>query len=285
MPLRPVSDLHLVADEQQIVFLTQLRRALDIGLVQRHHAALALHDLHHDGCALVFRDQPRKIRQIVRFGIDEPVRQRQEIVVEHVLPGRGQRGDGPAVETVFERDDGGIFLALLILRPFPGGLDGALVRLRAGVAEEDLLHAGLFAQQLRELRARLGVVKVRDMLQRPELLCDGRHPLLVGYAEDIDGDASGQVDVLLAVLVPDERALALHDRDGEARICACDIGLVQLLNVHDPSSYLVNIVPMPSFVSISIRMACGTRPSMMNTRFTPHSMALRQHSAFGIMPP
>ena len=61
--------------------------------------------------------------------------------------------------------------------------------------------------------------------------------------------------------------------------------LIQLLNIHASSSYFVNIVPMPSFVSISIRIACGTRPSMMNTRFTPHSIAFRQHSAFGTMPP
>jgi hypothetical protein len=31
--------------------------------------------------------------------------------------------------------------------------------------------------------------------------------------------------------------------------------------------FQTNMVPMPSSVSISIRMECGMRPSMMNTRF------------------
>ena len=123
------------------------------------------------------------------------------------------------------------------------------------------------------------------MLKRTDLIYDGGHPFLVRHAEDIDGNAGGQVDVFPACIVPDERALALDDCHGEARVGIGNIGLVQFLGIHVCSSYLVNIVPMPSFVSISIKIACGTRPSMMNTRLTPHSMALRQHSAFGIMPP
>ena len=45
------------------------------------------------------------------------------------------------------------------------------------------------------------------------------------------------------------------------------------------------MVPMPSFVSISIRMACGTRPSMIKTRCTPQRMASMQQVTFGSMPP
>ena len=45
------------------------------------------------------------------------------------------------------------------------------------------------------------------------------------------------------------------------------------------------MVPMPSFVSISIRMACGTRPSMIKTRCTPKRMASMQQVTFGSMPP
>ena len=40
------------------------------------------------------------------------------------------------------------------------GLDGALVGLGAGVGEEDLFHAGLLAQQLRQLRVGRGEVEV-----------------------------------------------------------------------------------------------------------------------------
>ena len=280
-----IADLHLVADEKQIILFAQFRRALDIRLVQRHDAALALHDLHHDGGAFVGLDQLLKVSQIVRLGIDEALGQGSKIVVEDILTGRGQGGDRAAMEAVFQGDDGGIVLTLFLLRPLPGGLDGALVRLRAGIAEEDLLHAGLFAEHLRKLYAWLRIIEIRNMLERAELLGDGGHPFLVRHAEDINGNAGRQLDIFLARIVPDERTLALYNCHGEARVGVRNIGLVKLLCIHVRSSYLVNIVPMPSFVSISIRMACGTRPSMMNTRFTPHSMALRQHSAFGIMPP
>ena len=47
----------------------------------------------------------------------------------------------------------------------------------------------------------------------------------------------------------------------------------------------MNMVPMPSSVSISMSIACGIRPSMMNTLCTPHLTAFMQHSTLGIMPP
>ena len=44
-------------------------------------------------------------------------------------------------------------------------------------------------------------------------------------------------------------------------------------------------VPAPPAVKSSIRIACGTRPSMMTAPSTSASTALRQVSIFGIMPP
>ena len=44
-------------------------------------------------------------------------------------------------------------------------------------------------------------------------------------------------------------------------------------------------VPAPPAVKSSIRMACGTRPSMMTAPSTSASTAPRQVSIFGIMPP
>ena len=101
-----------------------------------------------------------EIVEIVRLGIGKALRQRQKVVVEHVLTGRGERCDRAAVEAVFERDDGVVFRALVLSRVFARGLDGAFVGLRAGVGEEDLFHAGLFAQQLRQLRVGRGEVEV-----------------------------------------------------------------------------------------------------------------------------
>ena len=110
-----IADLYFIADEKQIIFLAQLCRALDIRLVQRHDTALALHNLHHDGGTFVGLDQLLEIGQIVGLSIDEALCQRGKIMVEHVLTGRGQRGDCAAMETVFQGDDGGILLPFLLL--------------------------------------------------------------------------------------------------------------------------------------------------------------------------
>ena len=60
-------------------------------------------------------------------------------------------------------------------------------------------------------------------------------------------------------------------------------------NVALPASqtgrYSPIMVPAPSSVSSSIRIAWGTRPSMITTFFTPRLMASMQHSTLGIMPP
>ena len=159
-----VADLHLVADEQQVLLGGELGSTFDKFLRQRDDAALALHDLHHDGGALVRGDLRLEIVEVIRLGVGKALRQRQKVVVEHVLPGRGERCDRAAVEAVFERDDGVVLRAFVVGGVLARGLDGALVGLRAGVGEEDLLHAGLLAQQLRQLRVGRGVVEVRGVL-------------------------------------------------------------------------------------------------------------------------
>lgn len=155
-----IADLYFIADEKQIIFLAQLCRALDIRLVQRHDTALALHNLHHDGGTFVGLDQLLEIGQIVGLSIDEALCQRGKIMVEHVLTGRGQRGDCAAMETVFQGDDGGILLPFLLLRPFSSSLDSTFICLRAGIAEEDLLHAGLFAEHLCKLGTGLRIIQI-----------------------------------------------------------------------------------------------------------------------------
>ena len=124
--------------------------------------------------------------------------------MEHVLTGRGERRDRAAVEAVFERDDGVILRALAVGGVLARGLDGALVGLGAGVGEEDFLHAGFFAQQLRQLRVGRGVVEVGGVLHGAQLLGHGADPRGVGDAEAVDGDARRHVDIDLAVRVPDE---------------------------------------------------------------------------------
>ena len=48
---------------------------------------------------------------------------------------------------------------------------------------------------------------------------------------------------------------------------------------------MVIVVPVPLSDTNSLRIECGTRPSMIETLFTPALTAFTAHSTFGIMPP
>ena len=141
-----------------------------------------------------------------------------EILVEVVLARGGQGGQGPAVEGVYQGDDGIAVRALLCGGILSRHLDGALVGLRAGVGEEDLLHAGSFAQELGELGTGLGVVEVGDVLELHGLVADGLGPGLIAEAEAGNADAGAQVDVLFAVSGGQDAAVALDKLHGEPAI-------------------------------------------------------------------
>ena len=49
--------------------------------------------------------------------------------------------------------------------------------------------------------------------------------------------------------------------------------------------YFTNIVPRPSSVNSSIRIACGISPLMINTFWAPDLIASKQQSTLGIIPP
>ena len=122
------------------------------------------------------------------------------------------------------------------------------------------------------------------MLERVKLRSDRRRPLLVSVAEDVDADAGGEVEITLSFRVIDRPALSPHQPHGKARVGGRDILLVLFLEGHmfSPDT---NIVPIPSSVSVSMRMECGTLPSMMNTFFTPRRIASMQQLTLGIIPP
>ena len=122
------------------------------------------------------------------------------------------------------------------------------------------------------------------MLELLQLRGDSRSPLLVAVSEDVDAYAGGKVEITLALLVIDRPALSPHEPHGKAGVSGRDIPLVLFLEGHmfSPDT---NIVPMPSSVSVSMRMECGTLPSMMNTFFTPRRIASMQQLTLGIIPP
>src|SRR4051794_20263390 len=118
----------------------------------------------------------------------------------------------------------------------------------------------------------------------------------MGVTQGVDGNATEQVDVLLAVLVPDVRPVAAHQRQLRLAERVDEGGGVALLDgswvghsavlafrvlVSTPGS---TCVPTPSSVKISSRTACGSRPSTTVVRGTPPRIAARQAVIFGTIP-
>ncbi len=157
-----VASLDLVADHEDIPLGAELLYALHEVILKRQHAALALDELeHYGGDALVALDKSAQRGAVVGLRVDKAGRQGLKELVILVLAGGGEGGYGAAVEAVFERHKliapvRAVFIRGVCAR----ALSGALVGLRAGVGEEDLLHAGAGAKLLGEQGARLGEVEV-----------------------------------------------------------------------------------------------------------------------------
>ena len=219
--------LHLVHDEHKVFFVTELAHGLHIVRVQRHHAALALNEFQHHGAGVAVHQLLQRFH-IARRSIQEALVEGAEVVVEHLLTGGGQGGDGAAVEAVHQRDDGIAALAVVVEAVLAGRLDGALVGLGAGVAEEDLAHAGALAQLFGQLAAGGGVVEVRRMLELVGLFGHGLGPVHITVAKAVDADAAGEIQILLALRALGVQAVALFQHDGIAVIGVQDVFAVPL---------------------------------------------------------
>src|SRR5262249_43188947 len=102
-------------------------------------------------------------------------------------------------------------------------------------------------------------------------------------ADRADRDPRQEVDVLLPLGVPEQRALAADELDRAAAVGAHQVALLQPLKlgqVHE-----VTMVPIPATVKSSSRRLCGRRPSMMWADWTPPRIASTQAASFGRIPP
>src|SRR5262249_2183784 len=112
----------------------------------------------------------------------------------------------------------------------------------------------------------------------------------VRVAEADDRETAEEVEVLLALAVPETRALAAHERDRQPAVRLHHVLGVERLDLVEsrhcvlPSSSFTTIVPIPSRVKNSSSNACGTRPSRMCARPTPFFSASTHDRTFGIMP-
>ena len=219
--------LHFVHDEDQVPVIAELADGLHVFRLQRHDAALALHQLQHHGAGVAVHQFGQGF-EAARRDVLEALVEGTEVVVEHLLPGGGQGSDGAAMEAVDQRDDHITALAVVVEAVFAGRLDGTLIGLGTGVAKEDLAHAGALAQLFGQLAAGGRVVEVGCVLQLVGLLGNGLGPVHITIAQTVDADAAGEVQILLAFGAFGIQAVALFQRNGIAVVGMQDIVVVPL---------------------------------------------------------
>jgi hypothetical protein len=258
----------------------------------RHdHAALALYRLEHDGAGRLV-DGGFHGRGVVVGHVSEGGRHGLEGGVVLFLSCRRERGERAPVERVLRRDDLVAFLTLFV-EVFARELDGALVRLRARVGEENAVGAAVGYEGLREPGLRPDIIKVGGVYEPCALFLHGRGETRVRVPQHVHGDPREKVDVRLAFGVKKRAALARIEGDGEAgpegvhEITGVEfLDFLQFFHaIRPPYRSLVTIVPMPLSVNISSTMGCGIVPLRMCVRFTPFLIAWMQPSTLGIMPP
>ena len=208
----PHARLDLVEDEQDARLVAELAQPGQIAVVGHVDPALALDglDQHGRGPAV---DRALESLEVIEIDVLEAAGQRFEAVMVLLLRGGGDGGEGPAVEAPPHADDVAAIARPVLLGPFPGELDGRLVRFGARVREEDAVGEGMLAEELGQLRLLRDVKQVGHVEEGRRLLAQGAHDLGVAVAERGHRDPAGKVQVLLAVRVPDPRPLPSHEGD------------------------------------------------------------------------
>src|SRR5262249_5331139 len=144
----------------------------------------------------------------------ESARQRLVAVVVLLL-GRGRHGgQRAAVEATAHADDVTPVARPVLLCPLASERDGGLVGLPPAARQGAPGCERVLAQELGELRLLGNVEDVRYVEQGRGLLAERADHLGMAVTERGDGDAAREVEILLAVGVPNPRTLASHQGDG-----------------------------------------------------------------------
>ena len=211
-----------VIDQQHAVCGAQRTQRLQLALVQRARAALALHRL----------DDHRRRRRAEQ-GLQRLVVAKRRLQIarqpraETIQIGRVARGVdrrvGAAVKRAVEADHVdplGLAVGRVIL---PRGLQCAFHRLRPGVGEEHHVGEGRLAQGRGQRLLLRNAVDVGDVPELFSLRLQRRDQLGMGVAQRVDRDAGDAVQIGLAVGGEQARALASLERQRGAAIDAQDV--------------------------------------------------------------
>src|SRR4029079_4270548 len=92
---------------------------------------------------------------------------------------------------------------------------------------------------------------------RAELVHHRLDPVGMAVAQRQHGDAAQEVEVLVALVVPELRALAAHELDRLAHVGGHDRARLELLQLGE--AHGKTLVPMPLSVKSSSSSECGRR--------------------------
>jgi len=202
--------LDLVVDQSGAVLVAGRPRGVQQLVVEDMNAALALDRFEqHRGGALVDGggDGPRGRRDRKETG-----HERSEGRLLGLLRRRRQRSVGASVKAALQRDDVAAGLGLA------RDLQRRLVGLGAGVGKVHPAAQRALGQPLGQRHRGLGVDEVADVNQLRRLLGDRAHDGGVAVAQRADRQAGLEVQVLVALVVVEQRALAAHELHGHPHV-------------------------------------------------------------------
>ncbi len=208
----PHPRLDLVEDEQDARLVAELAQSGQIAVVGHVDPAFALDRLDEDGGGPAV-DRALESLEVIEVDVLEAPGQRLEAVVVLLLRRGRDRRQGPAVKATPHADDVAAIARSVLLGPLTGELDRRLVGLGARVREEHAVGEGMLAEELGELGLLRDVKEVGHVDEGRRLLAQGAHHLRMAVAERRHRDPAGEVEVFLAVRVPDPRTLSSHQGD------------------------------------------------------------------------
>ena len=209
----PEPGLNLVEHEERVALRAQRPHGTEVVRARHDDPTLALDRLEQDAGHGVAVEGLVERGDVVVGHVHEPLGEGEERRLLLRLARGRQRGQGPAVECVVGADHD----VAPATGPAPGQLERALVGLRSGIGEEHLPAGlpGTAVDQPVDGTGHLGrqrvAVEVRDVAQRPRLRGHGIGDDGMGMAQRHDRQPGDEVEVLLAVGVEQDGALAPHE--------------------------------------------------------------------------
>ncbi len=253
----PEPGLDLVQHEQDAPLVTQAPHRCEVAGGRDYHACFSFDGLQEDGGDRCWGNGLFEGAEVAVGDATESFWKRAERFVLLRLPGRGERRQGAPVERPQRRDDDVPTRATYS----PGELDCAFVRLCTGVREEHLAPCrravtDKAVQGTGETLVELVVKQVRYVHEPRGLLRDRARHALVGMPKGHHGDAGEEVEIPATLIVEQLGPPSRDKTDRRGRVRRHERGRGRLSR-----HCATTIVPTPSLVSSSSRIAWVTRPS------------------------